>query len=131
MLDQAAQPVRGTIQQAGGLEKVMQEHGIRTIWANEFDLTVILGKRYEIESRGVVPAGLDEIEGDGPDLPAAQASAAPSPEDTDPGQALAALLNRLSSTDDEDIYPMLARRGITCCETLIVRHEPALALPLA
>ena len=119
------------IQQAGGLEKVMQEHGIRTIWANEFDLTVILGKRYEVESRGVVPAGLDELEGDGPDLPAAQESAAPPPEDTDPEQALHALLNRLSTTVDEDIYLVLARQGVACCETLITRHKPALVLPLA
>jgi HEAT repeat protein len=118
------------IQQAGGLEKIMQEHGIRTIWANEFDLTVILGKRYEIESRGVVPAGLDELEEDGPDLPAAQESAPP-PEDTDPEQALHALLNRLGTTVDEDVYPMLARQGVACCDTLITRHEPALALPLA
>jgi HEAT repeat protein len=108
----------------------MQEHGIRTIWANEFDLTVILGKRYEVESRGVVPAGLDEIEEDGPDLPAAQESA-PLPEDTDPEQALQALLNRLGTTVDEDVYPMLARQGVACCDTLITRHEPALVLPLA
>ncbi|MGD0584305.1 MAG: HEAT repeat domain-containing protein [Oryzomonas sp.] len=119
------------IQNAGGLEKVMQERGIRTIWANEFDLTVILGKRYEIESRGVVPAGLDEIEGDGPDLPAPQEPVAPPPDDTDPEQALHALLNRLRTTVDEDIYPMLARQGVGCCETLITRHEPALVLPLA
>jgi hypothetical protein len=118
------------IQQAGGLEKIMQEHGIRTIWANEFDLTVILGKRYEIESRGVVPAGLDEIEEDGPELPAAQESAPP-PEDADPEQALHALLNRLETTVDEDDYPMLARRAVACCDTLISRHEPALALLLA
>ena len=116
------------IQQAGGLENIMQEHGIRTIWVNEFDLTVILGKRYEIESRGVVPAGLDELEGD---IPAAQGSDAPLPEDTDPEQALHALLNRLSATVDEDIYQMLARQGVTCSETLITRHEPALVLPLA
>lgn len=119
------------IQQAGGLEKIMQEHGIRTIWANEFDLTVILGKRYEIESRGVVPAGLDEIERDGPDLPATQEPAIPPPEDTDPEQALQALLNRLSTTVDEDVYPMLARRAVACCETLITNRGPAPALPLA
>ena len=66
------------VQQAGGMAKIMQEHGIRTIWANEFDLTVILGKRYEVEARGVVPAGLDEIEQEGENLPPAQESAPPS-----------------------------------------------------
>ena len=118
------------IQQAGGLEKVMQEHGIRTIWVNELDLTVILGKRYEIESRGVVPVGLDEIEGDGPDLPAAQESPLP-PEHTDPEQALHALVTRLKTTVDEDVYPMLARETVARCETLITRREPAPVLPLA
>jgi len=118
------------IQQAGGLEKVMQGHGIRTIWANEFDLTVILGKRYEIESHGVVPAGLDEIEGDVPELPAPNGSFVP-PEDADPEQALQAILSRLGTTVDEDIYPMLARQGVACCETLIIRGGSALALPLA
>jgi HEAT repeat protein len=118
------------VQQAGGLEKIMQEHGIRTIWANEFDLTVILGKRYEIESRGVLPAGLDEIEEAGPELPATRESIPP-PEDTDPEQALHTLLSRLGTIVDEDLYPMLARQGVACCDTLITRHEPALVLPCA
>lgn len=119
------------IQQAGGLEIVMQEHGIRTIWANEFDLSAIQGKRREIESRGVVPPGLDEIDDDSPDFPAAQESSASPAEDTDPEQTLRAILNRLNTTVDEDVYPMLARQGITCCEALIARREPATALPLA
>jgi len=119
------------IQEAGGLEAVMQEHGIRTIWANELDLSAILGKRREVESRGVVPPGLDEIEEGSPDFPASQEPSAPAPEETDPEQALRALLSRLSTTVDEDIYPMLARQGVTCCEELIARHEPALVLPLA
>ena len=118
------------IQQAGGMEKIMLEHGIRTIWANEFDLTVILGKRYEIESRGVVPAGLEETEEDGPDL-AADLESAPLPEDTDPEQALQVLVHRLETTVDEDVYQMLAHRALACCDTLVTRREPAPLLPLA
>jgi HEAT repeat protein len=79
----------------------------------------------------VVPAGLDELEEEGPDIPAARESAPPPPEATDPEQALHALLNRLSSTVDEDIYPMLARQGVACCETFIARQKPSLVLPLA
>jgi len=119
------------IQQAGGLERVLQEHGIRTIWANELDLSTILGKRLEVESRGVVPPGLDEIEDEGPESPTDQEPPVSIPEDADPAQALRTILDRLSTSIDEDIYPMLARRGITCCETLIAGHEPALALPAA
>ncbi|GFE62058.1 HEAT repeat domain-containing protein [Geobacter sp. AOG2] len=118
------------VQQAGGLEKVMQEHGIRTIWANELDLSTILDKRREVESRGVTPPGLDEIEDDGLEFLDTQESSVPPPENIDPEQALRGLLNRLSTTADEDIYPMLARQGITCCEALIARHEPAPVLPV-
>lgn len=119
------------IQEAGGLERVMEEHGIRTIWANEFDLAAIGSKRREIESRGVVPPGLDEIEGAELEFQAALEASATSAEDADPRLALHALLSRLSTTIDEDIYPMLARQGITCCETLMARHEPDAVLPLA
>ncbi|KAB0671507.1 hypothetical protein F6V30_02705 [Oryzomonas sagensis] len=119
------------IQEAGGLERVMGEHGIRTIWANEFDLAAIGGKRRDIESRGVVPPGLDEIEGADLALPVMPEPSVPSAGDADPGQALHALLSRLSTTVDEDIYPMLARQGIICCETLMARHEPTAVLPLA
>jgi len=118
------------VEQAGGMEKIMQEHGIRTIWANELDLTIILGKRYEVEARGVVPAGLDEVEEEALDLPAVQESAPP-PDDADPEQALLVLVDRLGTTVDEDVYTMLARQGVVCCETLITRREPVLALPLA
>ncbi|QEM70036.1 hypothetical protein FO488_18990 [Geobacter sp. FeAm09] len=119
------------IQQAGGLARVMGDHGIRTIWANEFDLAAIRGKRREVESRGVVPPGLDEIERGGWEHPAAQELSPTAPEDADPEQALYALLSRLSTTVDEDIYPMLARQGIACCEALMARRELAPVLPLA
>ena len=41
------------------------------------------------------------------------------------------IVGRLGTTTDEDVYTLLARQGGVCCDALIARHEPALALPLA
>jgi HEAT repeat protein len=38
------------IEAAGGMERLMAEHGIRTIWSNEIDMAAILAKRQAIET---------------------------------------------------------------------------------
>jgi HEAT repeat protein len=38
------------IEAAGGMERLMAEHGIRTIWGNEIDMAAILAKRQAIET---------------------------------------------------------------------------------
>jgi HEAT repeat protein len=115
--------------QAGGMAKIMEEHGIRTIWINEFDLSIIQGKRREVESRGVVPQGIDDAEEAG--IEASGNPEDPSSEsDLNPEDELNALVERLKTDKDEDIYPILARRSITCSEALISRGELKPLLPL-
>lgn len=118
-----------TIQQMGGLDKIMAEHGIRSIWVNEFDLSAIHGKRLDVESRGVTPQSLDEIEGDvAADLTMEQQQAPA--EDLPPEQQLQMLLGRLSTTTDDDIYAMLVRQAISCSDVLKSRHELLAIFPL-
>lgn len=118
-----------TIQQLGGVDKIMAEHGIRSIWVNEFDLSAIHGRRIDVESRGVTPQGLDESEGDGDtaftlEQPQAQT------EDMPPEQQLQALLARLVTTGDEDVYTMLVRQAIACADTLKSRRDLLAIFPL-
>lgn len=118
-----------TIQQMGGLDKIMAEHGIRSIWVNEFDLSTIHGKRLDVESRGVTPQSLDEIEGDvAADLITEQQQAPA--EDLPPEQHLQMLLGRLSTTSDDDIYAMLVRQAIACSDVLKSRNELLAVFPL-
>ncbi|MDO9309893.1 MAG: HEAT repeat domain-containing protein [Deltaproteobacteria bacterium] len=118
-----------TIQQLGGVDKIMAEHGIRSIWVNEFDLSAIHGRRADVESRGVIPPGLDESEGEGDTAFMLEQPQAPA-EDLPPEQQLQALLARLVTTSDEDIYTLLVRRAITCAETLKSRRELLAIFPL-
>ncbi len=117
------------IQKAGGMDKLMAERGIRTIWANEFDLSIIRGRRRDVESKGVTPLGVDELEDSAMseelEKPLSQ-TAELSPEDE-----LQALLAKLDTVLDEDAYLMLVRQAITCADALKARHELTPLLPLA
>lgn len=118
-----------TIQQMGGLDKIMVEHGIRSIWVNEFDLSAIKGKRLAVESRGVTPQSLDESEAEEEVVFAEEQPQAPV-EDLPAEQQLQVLLGRLSTTGDEDIYTILVRQAIACSDTLQSRRELSAIFPL-
>lgn len=118
------------IQESGGIDTIMADRGIRSIWVNEFDLAAITEKRRMIEQSGTVPQGIDEAES-GDD------GAAPVPEqqahqqDTLPAEhQLQALLGRLASCDDESIYPRLVNQAIDCADSFKSRHEAQQLLPL-
>ena len=120
------------IQKAGGMDKLMAERGIRTIWANEFELSVIRGRRRDVESKGVTPLGVDELEDtavieepENSTLPDSQTA------ESDPEEELQALLARLATVMDEDIYLMLVRQAITCADALKASHVLTPLLPLA
>ena len=118
-----------TIQKLGGVDNIMAEHGIRSIWTNEFDLSVIRGKRSRVESAGIIPQALDEAEGsDDPAIPFEQQPL--QADDAPPEQQLQALLERLATTSDEDIYAMLLRQAIGCADMLIAGHELSAIIPL-
>lgn len=119
------------IHKAGGMDKLMAERGIRTIWVNEFELSIIRGKRQEVESSGVVPPGVDELE-DSP-LVEEQETLQPEAQKTElgPDEELQVLLERLATATDEDMYLMLVRQAISCADTLKARHLLMPLLPLA
>jgi HEAT repeat protein len=118
-----------SIQQMGGLDKIMAEHGIRSIWVNEFDLSAIHGKRLDVESRGVTPQSLDEIEGDVAADSIMEQQQAPA-DDLPPEQQLQMLLGRMSTATDDDIYAILVRQAIACSDTLKSRNELRAIFPL-
>lgn len=121
-----------TIQKAGGMDKLMAERGIRTIWLNEFELSIIRGRRRDVESKGVAPPGVDELEDsviieepENRPLPESQTA------ELSPEEELQALLAQLATVMDEDIYLMLVRQAITCADALKARHMLTPLLPLA
>ena len=118
-----------TIQAMGGVDKIMSEHGIRSIWANEFDLSVIRGKRSLVESKGITPQTLDEAESCEEALSPIELQPVQA-DDVPPELQLKALLVRLAATHDEDIYPRLLRQAIGCADALISRLEILATFPL-
>lgn len=117
------------IQKSGGVDKIMADQGIRSIWANEFDLSVIRGKRREVESRGITPMGIDEADGDGDAAFAIEQQQLTS-EDIPPEQQLLILTERIKNTGADDIYMILVRQAISCCDTLKSRQEFPAVFPL-
>jgi hypothetical protein len=119
------------IQQAGGMERVMAERGVRTIWVNELDLAAIQGKRRGVEASGIVPPGVDELEqSDIVALPDGE-EAPPSGNDRPgPEEALQLLLARLAETREGGEYPMLVSQAISCASALVARDRMPPLLPL-
>ncbi|MDO9067845.1 MAG: HEAT repeat domain-containing protein [Deltaproteobacteria bacterium] len=118
-----------TIHRSGGLDKIMVEHGSRSIWANEFDLSIIRDKRSEVESRGVKPQGFDEVDATGEDAFAFEPPPIKS-DDIPPEHLLTALLGRLTTVQDDDTYIILVRQAITCCDSLKSAGEYLALFPL-
>ena len=114
-------------QQLGGMDKIMVEHGIRTIWVNEFDLSVIRGRRRQVEARGVTPPGLDDIEADAqPDVP----PSTPQTKEPDLLEELQTLMGRLAQSKDKESYLLAIRQSVACADKLKARLEFMPLLPL-
>ena len=120
------------VQKAGGMDKIMQEHGIRTIWTNEFDLSIIQGRRRNVELAGKTPQGVDDIEsGLGPDIGDDFEQPVEFVDALSPINQMQLLLGELVATVDDDLYLQLVRQAIACSDSLKIRHELAALLPLA
>ncbi|HIJ87147.1 MAG TPA: HEAT repeat domain-containing protein [Desulfuromonadales bacterium] len=111
------------IHQSGGMDGLMEERGVRTIWVNEFDLAIIRGKRERIELAGIVPEGGDESEIEAMTWPAEE-HIAPLSEELSPELQLQALLGRIAACTDDDIYLFLVRQAVACCAIPQLRQEP-------
>lgn len=118
-----------SIQQSGGFEAVMTLRGIRSIWINEFDLTVIRGKRLKVEEAGTIPQGIDDAE-TGVDIPPVVEQQPPQPEVLSPEQQLRALLGQLAACAEEDTYLTLTRQAVACADNLLFDHKTHLTFPL-
>lgn len=119
------------VQQAGGMERIMAERGVRTIWVNELELSAIQGKRRSVEASGIVPPGVDELEG--PVIPAAPEHQGIPLHDDDllvPEEELHSLLVRLAEAWDGEEYLRLLRQAIACADALVSQNRlmPLLAL---
>jgi hypothetical protein len=116
------------IQLAGGVNNLLSDHGVRTIWVNEFDLSAIRSRRQAVEAAGIVPQGVDELE----NMAVMEAAVNRDTSEEVPGMEnkLRAVLARLSATRDEGIYLELVRQAISCAEVLRSRRELQLLLPM-
>lgn len=103
-----------TIHKLGGFDKIMIEHGISSIWANEFDLSEIRNKRSKVEARGVTPPSIDEAEG----CEDATAPIEPLEDEAVPELQLQALLGRLATVSDENVYARLLNQAIGSADVL-------------
>ena len=119
------------VQKSGGMDKLMTEHGVRTIWVNEYDLSIINAKRQDMETSGNFPQKLDEVEnslgqeyGEELDQPASN------PDNFNAHDELLEVLSRLATTLDEDLYLMAVRQAISCSESLKSRNDLAELAPL-
>jgi HEAT repeat protein len=119
------------VQKSGGVDKLMEEHGVRTIWANEYDLSTINARRQERESGGKTPQTVDEVEsGLGLEWVDDLEQPADKLDDLNSNDELLVILGRLSSTLDEDLYLLAVRQAITCSDTFTSRNDLAALSPL-
>ena len=117
-----------SVQQSGGFEALMALRGIRSIWVNEFDLTVIRGNRLKVEESGTIPQGIDDAETEPDTAPVVEQQ--PPPEALSPEQQLQELLGQLAACSEEDIYLTLTRQAVTCADNLQSDHKTHLIFPL-
>ncbi|HIJ95129.1 MAG TPA: HEAT repeat domain-containing protein [Desulfuromonadales bacterium] len=116
------------VKKMGGLDVIMADHGIRSIWVNEFDLVTIRQKRLDIETRGITPQDIEEAEA-GADMNAAVSLQYEA--ELPPDMQLQALLERLESAFDEDTYLILIRQALNCADSLIANLQIETTFPLA
>jgi HEAT repeat protein len=117
------------IQQYGGIDTMMTARGIRTIWANEFDLAAIRRKRHTVEQSGVIPQGIDDAETAEEPVPTVEQQP-PQPDAPVPELQFQTLLDRLAACGDDDSYLILVRHAVGYADDLHARHETVLLFPL-
>lgn len=117
------------VRKSGGIERLMAERGIRTIWVNEFDLALIQRRRQAVEASGITPPGLDELENIAEtegrdDQEAAEETSAP------PEQELQRLLPLLAEAGGAQAYQRLTRQALVCAGKLLSEGAFPPLLPL-
>lgn len=121
-----------TILQSGGMEKLMVDSGIRTIWTNEFDLSVITARRRSVEAGTVVPHSLDDIEAGRGELPETpmQETSVEFVDSVSPLRHMELLIGRLAVTESDEQYFQLLRQAMACSRDLMEHQELRAMVPL-
>ncbi len=117
------------IMQSGGIDTVMAGRGVRSIWVNEFDLTIIRAKRQKIEQTGIIPQGIDDSETGDEVIPANGVSTS-QPDELPPELQFQELLGRLTLCVNDDVYLRLLHQIIACADNLQSLHKQHLLFPL-
>lgn len=99
---------------SGGMESLMARRGIKTIWANEIDLSAIWQKRQALEASDS-PLFSDDEEGL---FAETQVEELPADVDEIATLSLGALLERMASEQDDNSYLQMARTLATKAELL-------------
>ena len=100
---------------SGAMAQEMMARGIRTIWSNEVDLSVIWGKRQAMDESGVALAGVDENVGSHAATETEAVSfdedgfLADYPSEEAPELLLDELIARMDKESDDNHYQQLAR----------------------
>lgn len=118
------------IQESGGIDTLMAERGIRSIWVNEFDLAVIRERRQQVEQEGTIPPSIDEVEADGDSTTVVVEQQTPEQTVFPAEEQLQVLLGRLTACDDEYIYPRLINQAVDCAANFQSRQDAHLLFPL-
>ena len=119
------------VQKSGGLDKLMVEHGVRTIWVNEYDFSIINAKRQDIEFSGKTPQTFDEVERSlGLEWVEKPEEPSDTLDDLNSNDELLTVLGRLATTLDDDLYRMAVRQAIECSDTFKSENDLAALFPL-
>lgn len=99
------------IASSGGIERLMTDHGFRTIWANEIDLSVIREKRQALESSGEGFIDAEDNKGLFEEtVTTAETGAATDFEMPEEDLSLEQLISRMELEHDETRYLELAKK---------------------
>jgi len=130
-----------TIPSVGGMEALMAQRGITTIWVNEIDLTAMVRKQQELRdsfaAAGAAPpvdeASLNHLPGPDPLATSSLLATGEPPAEESPGQAAVPpeeLIARMAVELDDERYRELARAFVKECGRLQENGEFERLLPL-
>lgn len=112
---------------SGGMAQLMPARGIRTIWANEIDLSVIWEKRQALEEKIESGDALAKTGEEGPERAEGEEGSYPADSGNTDTDTLMELLARMDRETDDNRYQQLARNLASKAEGF---KEKAVCAPL-
>jgi len=118
------------IQSAGGVETLMVQRGITTIWLNEVDLSVIWQKRQELEAANDSAPQVDQGEEVGAATEEEALLAQQVAHEENPEYSLIELLTLMNKETDDNLYLRYARELVGKAEACKAKGDFAPLLPV-